>query len=156
MTSLETRLRDTEAALYATLRALQDQGDITLAPVHVDANVLETSKPQRSKAERQHEWKREPLQTREDLVAWLGAKQQQHANAHNIRPNAAPSRDLPMEVYPSLETPDFQEDELLADGQPSPTPSSAVMEQLKKCTPPKIPNFSFSGTNPVAWLDSYF
>jgi hypothetical protein len=72
--SLEDRLAETEAALYSALTAIDsmsnDPAGLRRALVHVSGPVAR----ERSKIEKQNEWKRLPLRSGEQLHAWLEDK----------------------------------------------------------------------------------
>ncbi|CAO2655831.1 Nn.00g046340.m01.CDS01 [Neocucurbitaria sp. VM-36] len=73
ITSLERRLQETEIALSATLFSLQEVKGFEF----LERNMISArSVPgrARSKAEKQNEWKRLPLQNSEHLAAWLRDK----------------------------------------------------------------------------------
>jgi hypothetical protein len=161
MTSLENRLQDTEAALYAALKTLHERdGHIGLANWPAESISPALSTPQRSKAEKQHEWKRQQLQTGEDLVAWFAEKQQRIAIAHeNITaPFEHPPSDQLHSVEPSTiyTTPGPRALDFSAHAHPSSTPPVDVMEQLKSCKCPTVPNGSSSPTASNTWLKNYF
>jgi hypothetical protein len=161
MTSLETRLQATEAALYATLLALHDQGGMTSVPVHIQTGESSNAKPLRSKAEKQHEWKQLPLRTSEDLAAWF-QEQQCHAIRHDTQRDSAPAGNTSLEEHPVLETPtthsasNLCRNQLSALDRPVSKPSDDVMERLKSCRPPKAPNAWFSVVESTAWMNNYF
>jgi hypothetical protein len=137
MTSLENRLQETEVALLAAVNALQDRGGVDAIDF---CAVNEVSKVQHSKAEKQKEWKRLPLRTGEDLVAWSVEKQQQATIAHDATPPEYPRSDQHRNIVPSV----------------SSKPTADVVEHLKSCRRPTIPNASCTPTTSTAWLENYF
>jgi hypothetical protein len=163
MTSVESRLQDTEAALYAALNALHNRGGIGSIAFPTDCSTLTMSKPQRSKAEKQNGWKRQQLQTSEDLVAWFVQRKHQNATTHGrpqtiTAPPEHPPRDDTSGAEPSTicaasgaEALDFS-----AHTHPSSTPSVDVMKQLRSCRCPTVPNLSLSSATSAAWLKNYF
>ncbi|KAH3934583.1 hypothetical protein HBI56_024050 [Parastagonospora nodorum] len=87
MNSIEKRLQDTEAALYATLRALQDMDGLESLSLNVESGPKTESRPRRSKAEKQKEWMQRPLQTSEDILTWF-RDEQQRPSTHSARKDA--------------------------------------------------------------------
>jgi hypothetical protein len=137
MTSLENRLQETEAALLAAVNALQGRGGVDAIDF---CAADEVSKVQRSKAEKQKEWKRLPLRTVEDLVAWSVEKQQQATIAHDTTPPEHPRSDQNRNIVPSVTS----------------KPTADVVEHLKSCRRPTIPNASYTPPTSTAWLENYF
>jgi hypothetical protein len=160
MTSVEKRLQNTEAALYVALNALHERdGGIGSISLPADGNTLTTSTPQRSKTEKQHEWKRLQLQTGEDLVAWFLEKQQQTTIAHDLQQDIdAPVEHIGTDQLSSLEPLEIDPGALdfSTHALPSSTPSVDAMERLKSCRCPTVPNGSLSPTTSTTWLRNYF
>ena len=156
MTSLERRLTDTEMALSAALLALQDHAGLAPLEQHLNRNITLSPRRERSKAEKQDEWKRFPLRNSDQLTVWLQAQSQSdamHVVEGSNRPqsvkrsrsradgNAAiPPISFAGERQPLVMT------EFACDSRPP------VQEQLKQCNAPKVPN---SPQSPW-WYDNYF
>jgi hypothetical protein len=161
MTSLETRLHDTEAALYATLRALHHQRSITSGPIDVETVALPGRRFPRSKADKQHEWKQRPLRTSENIAAWFADEQCNtssdqntcnpvsltitSADVHSI----AETSTIPAESGPGAKKPS-------ALARPIPSPPNNVIERLKSCRSPNVPNTWHRERGTAAWTDVYF
>jgi len=161
MTSLETRLRNTETALYALLCTLQAQGGTVSIPPLLDAEVPTSRRPQRSKAEKQSDWKRLPLRTSEDLGAWFDEQHRRFRSSSDIRQDVAPSRDrkfVPFSADTSLNVSasKVQDGGIPAHAQQRLVPSDAVMVQLRNCRPPTVPNGTATAATPATWADNYF
>lgn len=161
--TLEKRLQDTEAALYATLLALEDQRNVTSG----DLSSLKTPR-ELSKADRQDEWKHLPVLTVEQLTAWFQHKHQQAV---------PPEPELPHIPFPGsaiLQAEGLQiPEDIQMDGPASVTPglnntcsptgsdstlpvsSKSVIEQLKGIDPPRAPNTSTSQASAAVW-HNYF
>jgi hypothetical protein len=161
--TLEKRLQDTEAALYAALLALEDQRSIRSG----DLSSLKMPR-ELSKVDRQDEWKHLPLQTSEQLSAWFQHKHQQAVPPepelpHIPFPGAAISQpegsqgpedlqiDVPVSATPGLGTtcsPSGSDSTL-------PVSSKSVTEQLKGIDPPRAPNTSTPQARSALW-HNYF
>ncbi|KAI4925354.1 hypothetical protein J4E85_007233 [Alternaria conjuncta] len=159
ITALEKRLADTEAALSATLTVVQNQDLILLNDVRLPDPSLHAPKRQGSKAEKLEEWKRLPLQTTEQLTAWLQAQ---------CRETAAP------EVFPPRHSnivPDndgARKTSRTAEGRPNSgahasrqipgdtSPPVSVLQQLEDCEMPIAPNMQRAPTDPARWHENYF
>jgi hypothetical protein len=157
MTSLENRLHDTEAALYSTLSALRGHGiDDFKGPVSA-GNMYPAERPQRSKAEKQAEWKQQPLRTKEDLLAWF---QERQAGAHNDQDIALPAMNPDLQIaeteLPTLNMDDGNEQRAYMQTLTTDMSPVDVIERLKQCRRPVVPNNSASDGNDTAWLDCYF
>jgi hypothetical protein len=154
MTSLENRLQDTEAALFATLHALETQGNGNLASLSFDSNRnvnrAMSPRPQRSKLEKQNEWKQQPLQKSEDLIAWF---KERRTVAHNRPAVPESSRNLARE--PSNTSLMLSLNSESAHLPPD-APQLDVAERLSRCSRPTVPNDFSSTASPTAWLDCYF
>jgi hypothetical protein len=75
MSSLEKRLQETEHALYRALTALKDKGGMnSLVVPHIEESA-NLAWLQLSKVEKQEEWTRLPLNSREQLAFWFHDKQ---------------------------------------------------------------------------------
>jgi hypothetical protein len=123
--------------MLAAVNALQGRGGVDAIDF---CAADEVSKVQRSKAEKQKEWKRLPLRTVEDLVAWSVEKQQQATIAHDAAPPEHPQNNQHRNVEPSVTS----------------KPTVDVVEHLKSCRRPTIPNASYTPTTSTAWLENYF
>jgi len=159
ITALEKRLADTEAALSATLNVLHHEDSIQLSDVRLSETSSYAPKRQGSKAEKLEEWKRLPLQTTEQLTAWLQAQCRDtaasevlssryskpvpdHGGARKTcravegRPNsgAHASRQIPGDTSPPV----------------------SVLQQLKDCEMPIAPNMQRAPTDPARWQENYF
>ncbi|KAH7083353.1 Alpha/Beta hydrolase protein [Paraphoma chrysanthemicola] len=160
MISLEHRLRDTENALYASLRALQQQGNQTLSSLEAAIEDSPVVQIPRSKAEKQREWEQFPLQTGEDLATWFehleqhrdGSRTNDAISTESRRPGP-PSWDLLQDTKasaPSREnafsaTPTFSD----------PQSCEHVIELLRSCKQPTAPNISLAISS-NGWRDNYF
>lgn len=136
MKALEERLEATEMALSATLIAIEDQ----TAEHHVDnllLNAISTSQSRKtSKAERMVDWKRHPLQTHNQLLAWLRARSDEGVAA------AVPQTDCRGSI---------------PEPQPyASAPTRTVMERLEECDRPLVPNSLVNATSSRQWLQNYF
>jgi hypothetical protein len=138
---------------------LQNQDPIRLDDIRLlDASPQGPTRPW-SKAEKLEEWKRLPLQTTEQLVAWLqaqyrdSASTEAHLSTHSepvpgndearIKREAAKGRP-DRNTQPSRETPNN-----------AVTPAS-VVERLKDCDMPVAPNILQTSTDSVRWRENYF
>ncbi|KAF2445763.1 hypothetical protein P171DRAFT_272923 [Karstenula rhodostoma CBS 690.94] len=74
MNSLEDRLAETEAALYSALATIRPINNDTVALHQLLTNVTDPVARERSKIEKQDEWKRLPLRSGEQLDAWFEEK----------------------------------------------------------------------------------
>lgn len=167
MTSLETRLAETETALSATMVVLQDSNSISAVNSHLMGSSSASLGRARSKAEKQDEWKRLPLQTSEQLIAWLQTQ----------RPcDTAPSKVgmLPPQNRPPFHSRKTWSINYLRDGDTSVSPVSAgtqhalnltrstsitpmsSQDRLKECAPPIVPNASNSPSYSSQWRENYF
>ncbi|KAF2108172.1 hypothetical protein BDV96DRAFT_672276 [Lophiotrema nucula] len=80
ITSLEQRLLETEAALFAALAAVQRQDDDEPNSVDWPNPIMRTAWSGRTKIDRQEEWRQFPLESAQQLAAWYQAKRQ-HSEA---------------------------------------------------------------------------
>lgn len=170
MRALEERLAETETALAATLVTLKDQAARQSLDYHLSSALSHPPAPQRSKVEKLEEWKRLPLQTYEQLMAWLGA--QDHVNATLPTSPTDGSRCL---SEPQIYTASGAMDSLTLFGSPSlpfvqagaahrarsaigdrSTTTAMVMELLETCDQPKVPNASQHFPDYMQWRDNYF
>jgi hypothetical protein len=162
MASLETRLQDTEAALYSTLRALHDQRGITSEPLEIETDALPTQNHLRSKAEKQHDWKQRPLRTSENIVAWFGGEQQRHTATNSTLCNAIPTTSTLAEIHSVADTltipTEFSSraEEISAPARPVSTTPNNIIERLRNCKPPITPNTWRPETGTTAWTNNYF
>jgi hypothetical protein len=161
MTSLETRLVDTEAALYATLCALHDQRGITSESIDIETAVLPNRKYTRSKADKQHEWKQRPLRTSENIATWF-VDEQRHTSSNNntcipVPPtfksadalSIAETLTLPAEAGPRAEEPSVP-------SRPISSPPNNVIKRLRSCKSPNVPNTWRQESGNMAWTNNYF
>jgi len=157
MTSIEKRLQDTEAALYAALRTLHEMDGLRSLALNTDGAFKTESKPQRSKAEKQREWMQRPLQTSEDILAWF--RDEQQPSTHSTRQDAKLAGEATASTIHDSKTqttstmPSQFENQPSASSQVGP---GAGMERLKACKPPSVPNASLSAGQPTSWLENYF
>lgn len=162
MISLENRLQDTEVALYTALRTLHDLSGTPSMRLHADDISIASSRAQRSKADKQNDWKRQPLQTSEDLLAWY-----RDAHRHGANPQYA-SHDTASTMERSLETQLAAESSLTyprpnprgtspsVHSQPSHFDTGAALGKLRDCRAPTAPNASRSAASSTTWLANYF
>jgi hypothetical protein len=156
ITALEKRLADTEAALSATLIALQTQDTTRLTGSRLSGAISQASQPQRSKAEKLEDWKRLPLQTDEQLAAWLQARHPDSAAPE--APQSGPSE--PILGYQAHRT--LRTSERRPEGMAHPhretlgitSTSASAIEQLRDCDMPIIPNVPRDPY--VQWRENYF
>jgi hypothetical protein len=160
MTSLENRLRDTEAALLSALRVLQDSGGTPSVQLHADDISKASSRAQRSKADKQNDWTRYPLQTSEDLLAWFRDASQSGANADNMGHDPAVGHERSSEPQLAVQSSSTYPTPNPQDRAPSARPMysnvGAALEKLRHCKAPTAPNVSRSAAISAAWLDNYF
>jgi hypothetical protein len=160
MTSLEDRLQDTEIALYTALRALQAQGGSVSVSELLNEHIPTASMPQCSKAEKQREWKRQPLWTSEDFVMWCEDQHQRFQTLPSTRLEAPFRGDkveqTSAETSAVPTTSGMQDEHLSARAHPLSMPSEAVIQQLRHCQPPTVPNGTMAATHLGAWYDNYF
>jgi hypothetical protein len=157
MTNLENRLHDTEAALYSTLSALKCHGVEDSFSLDTAGSLAAPERLQRSKAEKQAEWKQQPLQTKEEIMAWF---RERDALTHNISDTALPDIN-PGTQTTEAELPILNMDEggyqgahtqpLLVDMSPA-----DAIQRLQDCRCPVVPNSSGSDDNAAAWRYCYF
>jgi hypothetical protein len=160
MTSLENRLQDTETALYATLCALETQGNVGSWPLdNTNGGCEMIIKPQRSKLEKQNEWKQQPLQKNEDIIAWF----EERRAAHNRLKVPALSQNLaeeqPSDAEPSttfLVPSSKGEPARRHAHQPPNPPQLDIEERLRSCRQPTVPNGSSLIASSTSWLSRYF
>jgi hypothetical protein len=150
MTSLENRLQETEAALLAAMNALRDRGGIGAIEVPVDGG----EKTSCSKAEKQQRWKRWPLRSGEDLVAWCVEKEQQDVRARPEEPRSYQHRDGETSITHAVS--DAGALDSSAHDHHFYASLGDVVEQLRSCKRPTAPNVSNSPTVSTAWLNNYF
>lgn len=159
ITALERRLAETEAALSATLTVVQNQDVVRLNNVLLSDASSQAPKRQLSKAEKLEEWKRLPLQTTEQLTAWLQAQCR-----NNAAPEVPPSRQS--ESVPVYDR--ARKTSRAGEGRPNScayasqqipgdtSPPVSVLQQLKDCDMPIAPNIQRASTDPSRWRENYF
>lgn len=158
MTSIEKRLQQTEAALYASLRALQEMDGLQSLSLNAEGASKTESRPQRSKAEKQKEWMQRPLRTSQDVLTWFRDEQEQ-PSTHSTRQDARLTGEATAGTIYDSKTqttstmPSQREDQPSACSQADP---GAGMERLKACKPPSVPNASLFAGQPTSWLENYF
>jgi hypothetical protein len=143
------RLAETETALSASLIALQELDGVQL--LGYDLKGRSTSTRQRSKAEKVEEWKQLPLQTSEQLKAWLHAQHHVGGSSSRVISNPDPDRTT-LRIDHSLTTPSVPS---TVERDVHSAPGSA-MQQLRFCNPPIIPNVPQEILGSVRWQDNYF
>jgi hypothetical protein len=147
--ALEMRLAETETALSTSLIALQELDGLQL--LGHDLRGRSTSTRQRSKAEKVEEWRQLPLQTSEQLKAWLHA--QHHIGGSSSRVISTPDPNRPtLRIERSWTNPPVPS--TVERGVHS-TPGSAI-QQLRFCNPPVTPNVPQEIFGSVRWQDNYF
>jgi hypothetical protein len=160
MTSLETRLQDTENALYAALLALHAHSHDAPGPALLEPEILTSSALPRSKAERQNEWKHRPLRTSQDLLEWFDQQNPQFESSTSTQRYKAKARDVPTtqvhaEAPIPLSTPRLQEERSQPAAARSQIIPKVLMEQLRRCQPPVVPN-TMVACHAATWCDNYF
>lgn len=153
-----------EAALYTALVAHQDLGSVTSLPDPINSAILKMPRPQRSKAERQNEWRQLPLATRQDLLAWLKEKHQATDTSSDSHPrkqqvpfvDSTNAESVQAESSSRYTISDLNDDDLSAQVHVMSPPARPAMEQLKSCTPPIVPNWAALPFNSIAWYERYF
>ncbi|KAH7396898.1 hypothetical protein DE146DRAFT_756586 [Phaeosphaeria sp. MPI-PUGE-AT-0046c] len=151
MASLENRLQETEIALHTALRAVNDQIGLATMSSHLEAARSFAPVFQHSKAEKQKSWRRQPLQTSEDVVAWF---EERHIDAHNAA--SLQKHVMDQARHKAHTTSTIEYDHLPARG-PSPfAPPSDAMAKLSACKRPLAPNVPYSSASSTGWLDRYF
>jgi len=156
ITALEKRLADTEAALSASLIALQTQNVTRLTDGHLSVAISQASQPQRSKAEKLEEWKRLPLQTDEQLAAWLQARHPDSA-AQAASQSKSSESILTYQAHDTLKAPETRPDN---NAHPFPkahgttATSASPIEQLRDCSKPTMPNVPRDSS--TQWRENYF
>jgi hypothetical protein len=156
ITALERRLADTEAALFTTLVALQTQDALRLTEGHLSGVTSQALQPQRSKAEKLEEWKRLPLQTQEQLAAWLQARRPDSTAPE--MPQPGPSNPVPeYKAHSTLAVSERRLDSNASrfhETHANTARSASAVEQLRDCEMPIIPNVprDFS----IQWRENYF
>lgn len=167
ITSLEQRLQETETALSASLGSLQESKEFGLLERNM-AKASSATQQARSKAEKQDEWKRLPLQNSRHLAAWLQEKyhcdeisQSEQSKSQLPRPDIGPQnarkrRRLREETATASVIPKVdqrrgheQTDRTLASDRHS-------LERLRNCDPPMVPNISIISSYSTKWYDNYF
>jgi hypothetical protein len=162
MTSLENRLRDTEAALYSALRALQDMGGTPAVQLHAEDISKASSSSQRSKADKQNDWTRLPLHSSDDLLAWFRDASQSDANVRDAGRNPTVASERPLETQLATESsitrsiPNSHEGTPSIHTRPIHSIVGAALEKLRDCKAPTAPNISRSAATSTVWLENYF
>jgi hypothetical protein len=153
MIRLESRLRDTENALYASLRTLWKESNQSSPSLHLMVADLMVPRSQPSKAEKQREWEQSPLRTGEDIVAWFEQREKHCGGSdskHAVSTDKGRSNDEVVSA-PGI-------DDMLST---TPIhcdvgPHEDVIEQLRNCRQPAAPNVSPSVPSSHIWCDNYF
>ncbi|KAF2844898.1 hypothetical protein T440DRAFT_300038 [Plenodomus tracheiphilus IPT5] len=165
--SLEQRLAETEAALSASLCALQHKNDLGLTDTYFSNAAAYTSSRDLSKAEKQNEWRQLPLRTGDDLITWLQARK-----VHSATVATEPRR----YVVPSVGSEQSDDTQRLqhsctsisrtsapaehhtgANAENTSVPFSSVEDQLRRCAPPpNVPNTTSTTWHASQWHDNYF
>jgi hypothetical protein len=135
--ALEERLAATETALFASLMAIRSQAAEDLIANHLPSTMFDTPSRQRSKAERLADWRRLPLQTRDQLMVWLRAQEDE-----NLAAAAAP------QIDDSRSIPDNQ--------VRTAVPSKTILELLATCSEPTVPNSLGCSPGSRQWTENYF
>ena len=161
MTCLEQRLQETESALSATLFSLQDVNGFD----SLERHIIDAGSPPghtRSKAEKQNEWKRLPLQTSEDLKIWFREK---HLSDELIEARRPDSHNSNSDVQPQKmqgiggrydDTPHITQRRAHAQPERILALESPIIEHLKSCNPPIAPNTTGISFHSSQWHDNYF
>ncbi|KAF2621567.1 hypothetical protein BU25DRAFT_233942 [Macroventuria anomochaeta] len=161
--SLERRLRETESALYATMLALDEHDNIKASNI----GLLKAPR-ELSKAERQDDWKRLPLQTPEQLAIWFQEKQQQAVPSEpdlphipfpgvpNLQPVESQSGEGPRMALPMPHTPgtDNTHSPVYSESASS-ILSKSMTEQLRGIETPQAPSTSAIPFKSTSW-HNYF
>ncbi|EOA91923.1 hypothetical protein ACJQWK_04261 [Exserohilum turcicum] len=134
MKALEGRLAATEAALSAALTALRNQTAQDSLDPYLSTAISNPPLSQRSKAEKLEEWKRLPLQTGDQLMAWL--------RVQNGEDMASPRTDGRRSI---------SEPQTYAAVSPK-----TVMGLLETCEEPKVPNAWEYSAGFGRWTKNYF
>ncbi|KAK6206939.1 hypothetical protein QIS74_13427 [Colletotrichum tabaci] len=88
---LETRLAETEAALFRALSGALDGGPASLDSASSPALLPQAAwTPRQNKVDRVKEWDSLPLQTPDDIQAWFRSKATEHNDAAIDLPAASP------------------------------------------------------------------
>ncbi|GJC91349.1 C6 finger domain-containing protein [Colletotrichum higginsianum IMI 349063] len=88
---LETRLAETEAALFRALSGALDGGPTSLDSASSPALLPQAAwTPRQNKVDRVKEWDSLPLQTPDDIQAWFRSKATEHNDAAIDLPAASP------------------------------------------------------------------
>lgn len=158
MTSLENRLQETEIALYTALRALHTQvGDASAVLATSDSW---TSTHRRSKAEKLNEWKQSPLRTSQDLLVWFDQQHHSFESSTSVRqgemhPKGAVDARMHTATAAQLNAAEVSEEQHSLARAQSPRYSGALIEQLRSCRPPTVPNTTMA-THAAMWHENYF
>lgn len=148
MSSLETRLQETENALQASLLALQSVDGIENINITIPMGPSTTTQRTLSKNEKQLEWKRMPLQSVEDLAAWLKQKHEEGKD-HSLRQQSTVEE---ASAFPPI---DLGQPEVLSR-RPSSPDFADILGKLESCTMPSVPNAFNVPSASVRWQEHYF
>lgn len=136
MKALEERLEATETALSATLITLRNEA----AECNIDNELLNATPNsplrKRSKAVRLADWKRLPLQTHDQLLAWLEAQS---------------GEDLTAAIPPADCRGSIPEPQAHASAS-----TKTILERLEECNQPAVPNALVYAPGSRQWLQNYF
>ncbi|EMD93363.1 hypothetical protein COCHEDRAFT_1170973 [Bipolaris maydis C5] len=135
--ALEERLAATETALSATLIAIRNSAAEHNIDAHLKGVDSNSSLRQRSKAEKMEDWKRLPLQTRDQLMVWLQAQENE-----GLAATTAPQTNYD-EPTPELQI------------HPTALPRT-VLEHLETCNQPTVPNRLDCSPDSRRWTENYF
>lgn len=123
---------------------------------------------ERSKAYKQDEWKRLPLQTNDDLAVWLRSKHQENTSSEAVRAdfrrpefrvNARGKQEVGRlgEGDAMISPGHFSSAERVqAHTEFQPTSKEPAIEQLQNCIPPTTPNTTQVPLQSIRWHENYF
>jgi hypothetical protein len=137
---------------------LQHQDPIRLRDIRLlDASSQGPTRPW-SKAEKLEEWKRLPLQTTEQLMAWLQAQYRDSTSTEvllSTHSEPVPGND---EARSTREAAKGRPDRNAQPSReiPNPVTPASVVEQLKDCNLPIAPNIPQNVTDSARWRENYF
>ncbi|XP_014560968.1 hypothetical protein COCVIDRAFT_87705 [Bipolaris victoriae FI3] len=135
--ALEERLAATETALSATLIATRNSAAEHNIDAHLNSAGSNSPLRQRSKAEKMEDWKHLPLQTRDQLMAWLQAQEDEGLAATTASRTECNESTHELEIHAAA-------------------PPRAVLEQLETCNQPIVPNALDGSPDSRQWIENYF